>query len=231
MIRTILLVIDLAISTTIALIVLLFIGLINPYGKAANMVFYSWSWLIIKISGINLQIHGKENFQASKGYIVAANHRNIFDIPIICIASKLNIRFAAKVELFKIPIFGQAITLAGMVKIDRSNKDKALEELKKTEGVIKQGVSLVIFPEGTRNKEDKGLLPFKKGAFMMSMNTNQDLLPITVNKSNKILQGLSVKPITITIHFHKPVNPATYQGKRDQFMNDVRETILSKLDD
>jgi len=118
-----------------------------------------------------------------------------------------------------------------MIKIDRSDKQKALAELKKTEIIIKNGVSLVLFPEGTRNVTKAPLLPFKKGAFMMSLNTKQDLLAITVNHSNNILQGWSIKPIAVNIHFHKPLSPALYENNRSQFMEDTRQNILSKLEE
>ncbi|MCB0278090.1 MAG: 1-acyl-sn-glycerol-3-phosphate acyltransferase, partial [Calditrichaeota bacterium] len=225
MIRTLILLIDLFVTTTLAFLILIVFGLINPYGRVSQAVFYYWSLMIIKLSGVKIEISGLENYDRSKGYIVAANHKHLYDIPIICVASKLNIRFAAKVELFKIPIFGIAMQLAGMVKIDRGNNQKALDALKQAESAIKQGVSLVIFPEGTRNKGSEQMLPFKKGAFMMSINTGQDLLPVTVNRSNTILQGISVKPKTVSIHFHPPVSPKTNMKKRDQFMKDVREII------
>ncbi len=225
--------INLAISTTISLILLSVFGLINPYSKICQNIFYYWSLIALKLAGVKIDIHGLEHVDPNKGYVLCSNHLHIFDIPVLCVASKLNLRFAAKKELFKIPVFGQAITLIGMIKIDRGNSKEALKELKKVEEVIdKHKVAVGIFAEGTRNTSGRGLLEFKKGAFMMSMNTHQELLPVTVNGTNKILQGIRVKPRTVNIHFHAPVNPKQYPTeKRDQFMAEVRKTILSKLDD
>jgi 1-acyl-sn-glycerol-3-phosphate acyltransferase len=232
MIRLIILVLEIVINTILSTIVLMIVGLFNPYSKLANLIFYQWSWLIIKISGVKLNVHGFENFDTDQPFIVAANHRHLFDIPILAIASKLNIKFAAKKELFKVPVFGLALKLIGTVKIDRANNKKALGVLKKIEAILrKHSVSLVIFPEGTRNKRGKGLTPFKKGAFMTSLNSGIPILPVSINGSDLILQSFRCKPREITVYFHKPIEPNSYELKdRTNFMNDTNKVILSKLD-
>lgn len=232
MIRSFFLVLNIVISTSIALLLLLIFGLINPYSNTCKQIFYVWCQLILKISGIKIDCSGLDNFDSTRGYIVCSNHLHLFDIPILCVASKLNIKFAAKKELFKIPIFGQALHLIGMVRINRGNTKEALSSLKKAEDVIvNKHASLVIFPEGTRNRSGHGMLPFKKGAFMMALNTKQAILPASINGSNKILNGLRVKPRRVSIHFH-PVIESTHYGieKRKEFMTQTRKVIESKLE-
>ena len=229
MIRSIILVPHLIISTTLCMILLVLFGLFNPYNKATNAFFYYWSKLVLLNAGVKLNVTGLENFDRSKGYIIAANHSHLLDIPVLCVASKLGIRFAAKKELFRIPIFGQALYLIGMVKIDRGRTKTALENLKKIEDKIEKGVTLAIFPEGTRNRTGKEMLKFKKGAFMMALNTHQPLLPVTVNGSNKILFGAILKAGTVDVHFHPTINPDDYGiEKRAEFMDKTREVIESK---
>lgn len=232
MIRALILAVDLVISTIIAFLLLLIFGLINPYSRICGGIFYVWSWLIIKISGIRIDVSGLDNIDPSIGYIVASNHLHLYDIPVIAAASGLNIRFAAKKELFKIPIFGQALYLCGMVRIDRGNTQSALQTLRKTESIMKtHQVSVVLFPEGTRNRDGAGMLPFKKGAFMMALNTGLPMLPITINRTDSRLQGFSIKPGTVTMHIHPPMDPADYSlDTRQAFMNDLRATISAKLE-
>ena len=232
MIRLLILIIEIVINTILSTLILTVVGLFNPYSKFANQIFYQWSWFIIKISGVKLKVEGLDKFDRNEPYVVATNHRHLFDIPILVIASKLNIRFAAKKELFKIPIFGLALSLIGMVKIDRSNKKKALDVLKKVEQKLREhSVSLVIFPEGTRNKEGKGLQKFKKGAFMTSLNTGIHILPVSVNGSNLILNSFKCKPREIKVSFHKPLDPNNYGIKeRTRFMDETYKNIHSKLD-
>lgn len=233
MLRTMISIINIAITTTISLILLCVFGLINPYSNACKRIFYTWSAIALKLAGVKIEITGKENIDPSRGYVLCSNHLHLFDIPVLCVASKLNIRFAAKKELFKVPIFGQTLSLIGMVKIDRGNTGKALKALQQAEAAIgEHKIALSIFAEGTRNRSGKGLLPFKKGAFMMALNTKQAMLPVTLNGTNKVLHGMSLKPRTVHVHFHKPIEPETYTLEtRQQFMSDVREIIESKLED
>ena len=229
MIRFIILVPHMIISTTLCLLTLCLSGIFNPYSQFNNNLFYYWSKLILFNAGVKLNITGLENIDRSHGYILTSNHTHLLDIPVLCVASKLGLRFAAKKELFNIPVFGQALALIGMVKIDRGKTQNALKNLKKIETKINQGVTLAIFPEGTRNRKGKEMLPFKKGAFMMSINTHQPLLPVSVNKSNTILQGFKLIPGQIDVHFHPPIDPAHYGlEKRKEFMDITRTVIESK---
>ena len=90
MIRSLLLFIDIAITTTMALVIVLLFGWSNPHGQLGKYVIYYWSLIIIKISGIKLNIHGHEHLKADHGYIVVANHQHIYDVPLIIYASILH---------------------------------------------------------------------------------------------------------------------------------------------
>jgi 1-acyl-sn-glycerol-3-phosphate acyltransferase len=228
--RSLLLYSSTAFTTTLSFFIILVAGLINPYSRFCNGVFFSWSWLLCKIAGLKFNVHGLENFDPNKGYVLCPNHRHLFDIPILCVTSKLNIKFAAKKQLFSIPIFGQTLSLIGMVKIDRENTKNAVAELKRAEELISKGVTLVIFPEGTRNKTpEKGMLPFKKGAFQMAINTHQSILPVTIIGSNGVLKGFSATPRTIDIYFHKPIEAKPYINSREALVQLTRAQIESKL--
>jgi 1-acyl-sn-glycerol-3-phosphate acyltransferase len=229
MIRAILLILHICLYTFFALIVLLISGLINPYSKFNHLLFQTWADIICKICGLEFEIEAFENFNPHKGYIVCVNHRNLLDIPIVGAATGLNIKFAAKKELFSIPVFGQVLFLIGMVKIDRANRQKALDSLKDSQKMFTHGVSLVIFPEGTRNRSGKGLLSFKKGAFVMAVQSGQEILPISVNDSNKIISGFSVKPRKIKIVIHPPLDPKAFKDNKEELLTICQEKILSGL--
>ena len=230
MLRFIVLVIVLVLDTLFVFLDTLLLGIFfNRYGKFGKFQLMFWSSLIVKTSGLKLNVTGLENYDPNESYVVASNHRHLYDIPVLAIATKLNLKFIAKKELFRIPVFGWILYLVGMVKVDRKNSTKALESLKKAQQVAEEHkISLTVFPEGTRSKKP-GLLPFKKGAFMTSINTNIPLLPISVEGTDKILKGFKCIPRTINVHIHPPIDPSKYGvEKRGVFMKDVKEIIESK---
>jgi 1-acyl-sn-glycerol-3-phosphate acyltransferase len=227
MLRFPFLILSLIFATIISFLMIFFGGWISRYGKFGKAVFYAWSYLVIYISGVRIRVHGKENYDFKKGYILAPNHTHLYDIPALVVGTKLNMKFLAKKELFYIPFFGWTMWMLGMISIDRGNTQKSVESIKKAQNVIEDyGVTLTVFPEGTRSRTGK-LGVFKKGAFMTSYNTNTPLLPVTINGANKILKGFYIMPRFIDIYIHKPLDPKDYVGKREQFMADAREKIHS----
>lgn len=230
MIRLVILFFVLIVDTVFIFINTFLLGLFfNRYGNFGKFQLMFWSKWIVKVAGLKFNVTGTENYDPNESYVVASNHRHLFDIPVLARATKLNLKFIAKKELFRIPVFGWILYLVGMVKVDRKNSTKALESLKKAQKIAEEHkISLTVFPEGTRSKKD-GLLPFKKGAFMTSINTEIPLLPISVEGTDKILQGFKCKPRTINVHIHPPVDPKEYGvAKRNDFMKDVKKIIESK---
>ena len=218
------------IVTTIVFVMLLLFGLFfNCYGWFGKSLLKFWSSSVLLFSGVKLNVTGLENYDQNESYIVASNHRHLYDIPVLAIATKLNLKFIAKKELFRIPVFGWVLSLVGMIKIDRSNSTKAVASLKKAQEIAEEHkISITVFPEGTRSKIGE-LLPFKKGTFMTSINTGIPLLPISIEGSDKVLVGFKCKPRTINVHVHKPIDPKKYDAsKRTEFMIDVRKIIQSK---
>jgi len=229
MIRYLLLWFVVAVETILVFIALLLGVFFNKYGAYGKACLMYWSKGVLKTAGITLEVTGLENYNPEESYIVASNHRHFFDIPSLAIATKLNIKYVAKKELFNIPIFGQVLHLVGMISVDRGNSSKALESLKKAQMLAdKYKISPTVFPEGTRSKKP-GLLPFKKGPFMMSLNTGIPLLPISLEGTDKVFVGKKCIPRTVHVHIHPPVNPNDYgMEKRNDFLKDVKAIIESK---
>ncbi len=110
-----------------------------------------------------------------------SNHLSNFDVPLLFRAIPTPIRYLAKKELYKIPVFAQALHVAGIIKIDRGAGARSYAAI--NEGVAKakeNGYSLIVFAEGTRSR-DGDIHPFKKGAFRMAISTGLPVVPVTVN--------------------------------------------------
>jgi 1-acyl-sn-glycerol-3-phosphate acyltransferase len=168
----------------------LFIVSLAPFdrkGKLAYGIGRLWAWAILKISGIRLRVQGLGRLDSGRQYIFMANHQSNIDIPVLAQSlPQFELRWLAKKELLFVPFFGWAIWSSRQIIVDRSNRAKAMASLRKAKEKISGGISVVIFPEGTRSVTG-GLLPFKRGGFLLAVRTGTPIVPITINGSGAIL--------------------------------------------
>ena len=192
-----------------------------------------WARINLTLSGVRVRVIGKEKVDRNKSYIVMANHQSNFDVLALATRLPLQLRWVAKRELLKVPIFGFAIKRMGMIIIDRRDPDKARESMKVADEKIKSGLSVIILPEGTRSKDGR-LLEFKKGGFVMALSTKTPILPVTINGSRFCLPkgGLfSLKPGRIQMIIHDFVDVAGLTVEdRDMLLTKVRGIIERSLD-
>jgi 1-acyl-sn-glycerol-3-phosphate acyltransferase len=191
-----------------------------------------WARINLALSGVRVNVIGAEKVDRNKSYIVMSNHQSNFDVLALATRLPLQLRWVAKRELLKVPIFGLAVKRMGMIFIDRKDPEKAHESMKAADEKIKSGLSVIILPEGTRSKDGR-LLEFKKGGFVMALSTKTPILPITINGSRFCLPkgGLfSLRPGKIQLVIHDLVEVAglTIQD-RDRLLVQVREIIEGSL--
>ena len=228
MLRLIFFIPVLVISTTISAILALLVGLLNPYGRYATAVFRGWARSLLLAAGIKPEISGLENIEPEKSYILIANHQSHMDIPVLSCVLPVPLRIIAKKELFKIPFLGWGMKGVGMLSIDRSNRKKSIDTLKEAEEIIKTHVlSILAFPEGTRSDDGK-IHPFKKGPFILAINTGLPLLPVSVSGTRKITPKgkISIHPGRVKVIIHPPVSTDNLTlGDRHKLVEDFQKTI------
>ena len=134
-----------------------------------------WSRTIARCSGVEVRVEGLENLEGDRPYIFAGNHQSQFDIFALDGFLMVDFRWMAKKELFRIPIVGAAMRLAGSIPIDRSHGRKAMKSLAEAATRIASGTSVVIFPEGTRTSDGR-LQPFKSGAMYLAIKSGVDIV-------------------------------------------------------
>jgi 1-acyl-sn-glycerol-3-phosphate acyltransferase len=196
----------------------------------------SWCKKVVLHTRMNITVRGKEHMKSGATYLVMSNHQSHYDVPVLFYVLGANLRMITKVELFKIPIFGEAIRQAGFIAIDRSNRTRAIESLRIAKEKLASGVHVWIAPEGTRSKTGE-LLPFKKGGFNVALEANLPILPVTIQGTRQALraQGMRTQPdAKIEVTIGEPIDPARYPGgelrvRREALMKDVRKVIESGL--
>jgi 1-acyl-sn-glycerol-3-phosphate acyltransferase len=149
-------------------------------------VVRGWAAMWFRVSGASLTISGQEHVQNGRSYVVVSNHRSAFDIMAHFLAIPLPIRYLAKKELFRIPIFGQALRLIGIVEVDRQAGTSIHQHINKSaREAIRMGRSLIIYPEGTRPRDGE-MRPFKKGAFTIASSMELPVLPTVITGSRSV---------------------------------------------
>ena len=149
--------------------------------RVGEALIQLWSRAFLLVPPMSYTVTGTEHIEPGTQYFFLSNHLSNFDVPLLFRAIPTPIRYLAKKELYKIPVFAQALNVAGIVKIDRGAGARSYAAI--NEGVARakeNGYSLIVFPEGTRSR-DGDLHPFKKGAFRMAISTQLPVVPVTVN--------------------------------------------------
>lgn len=217
----------------IAILVLLVPHLDRGARFTYNYLARGWAWINLTLTGVRVKVIGREKLYLKKHFIIMTNHQSNLDVLALATRLPLQLRWVAKRELLKVPIFGTAIKRMGMIFIDRKDPEKAHESMKKAGEKIRSGLTVIIFPEGTRSRDGK-LLEFKKGGFVMALQTKTPILPITINGSRFCLPkgGLfSLRPgkIQMVIHDIVDVTGLTIED-RDTLLIRVRAVIEGGLD-
>jgi 1-acyl-sn-glycerol-3-phosphate acyltransferase len=150
-----------------------------------------------------------------------------FDIPVLQAYLPVQFRWLAKAELFRIPVFGYAMQRAGYISINRFNRKSAIESLNKAAEIIKNGVSVIIFPEGTRSRENNIQL-FKKGGFVLAVDSGVPIIPVIIHGTWAIMQKkqILVQPGHVILEIKKPINTLDFTRKtKNNLMEKVRSII------
>jgi 1-acyl-sn-glycerol-3-phosphate acyltransferase len=211
-------------------VVVIFVSFFNPGSPLLQKIARWWGLILLRIAGVPVQVEGLEHLKPGQAYVYAANHRSNFDIFVLISTLPGRFLFVAKKSLFKIPIFGQALSGMGSISVDRDNLQSAIQSLNRATAIVKSGVSMIIFPEGTR-ATSRELLPFKKGVFIMALKAGQPIVPVSISGTRFIQarQTIRVMPGPIKVVISPPISPRAFRRKED-LMAAVRQAIDAHYD-
>jgi 1-acyl-sn-glycerol-3-phosphate acyltransferase len=192
-----------------------------------------WSDRLVRRAGIQLDVRGAEHARAGdETFVVMSNHQSHFDIPVIFRAFPGRLRMVAKTELYRIPIFGGAVRAAEFIEIDRFDRARSHASIELAKERLRSGIHVWIAPEGTRSETGR-LGHFKKGGFILALETGTRILPVTVEGTRHVLRPHTTRirpdrPVEVT--FHPPVDPKPFGlERRDELVALVKSTIASAL--
>jgi 1-acyl-sn-glycerol-3-phosphate acyltransferase len=190
-----------------------------------------WGRLLCALNFTPVEVEGLEHVQPGRAYVIMTNHQSYFDILAVCARWPAQFRWVIKQELRRVPFLGSATARMGCVFVDRRNREAAVASLRAAKPLFDRGISLLIFPEGTRRRDGR-LGEFKKGGFMVALDSSLPVLPVSLSGAYRVLRPgtLALRPGRVRIRIHAPVDTAAYglEG-RDRLMADVRAAIAAGL--
>lgn len=189
-----------------------------------------WMGMYLPMIGCPLRISGKEHFEAGKNYIVVCNHNSLMDVPVTSPGIPGTNKTIAKKEFAKVPLFGIIYQL-GSVLVDRKSEQSRREGYQQMKAVLAMGMHICIYPEGTRNKTNEPLKPFKDGAFRLALETGKPVMPALLFHTRGVMPAGKVFflwPHPLEMQFLPPMRPASGESVK-AFRERVFEVMKAEL--
>ena len=232
MIRTAFIILWVVVATAVLGIAAIVVSFFTRTGNPVHIIARIWARSILTVSRVPVRVSGLSNIEPGQSYIYMANHQSNFDIPVLLGYLPVQFRWLAKAELFKIPVFGRAMLGAGYVKIDRFDQQSAFKSIDEAAQRMKNGVSVMIFPEGTRSR-DGNIRPFKKGGFVMAVDSGIPIVPVILKGTRSIMakSSLQIKRGAVEMQIARPIHTAGYSREtKEDLMGKVRTVICQEFE-
>ena len=208
------------------------IGVVDRSGEGILWVARNWIRWILATCHIEVECEGLEHIDPEQPYVFMSNHQSVLDIGALVLTLPVDWRFVAKRELTWVPFFGWALGLSDQIVIDRGNRTSAVRSLQRAAERVRGGISVIVFPEGTRSPTGR-MREFKSGGFHLAIEAQVPILPATVSGSFHLIpkRSLKVQSGTIKVSYGKPI-PTRGLGveERHALKERVRQAIEQGYD-
>lgn len=184
-------------------------SLFDRRGHFAHRCARAWSWLILKTTGVTVDVEGLDRITPGTTYVFVSNHQSIYDIPVIFASLPYQLRIIAKDSLAKFPVLGWHLRRGGHLFVDRKNPDRS-GILDRWRALVQDGLSLIIFAEGTRSVDGR-VARFKAGSFMLALEAGLPVVPLAVVGTKHVMKKgrLRTEPGHARLVVHAPIQPPT----------------------
>ena len=210
-------------------------SLVDRSGTFAHGCARLWSRLILVTTGVRVRVEGLDTLAPGRSYVFVSNHQSIYDIPVLFWSLPYQLRIIAKESLGSFPFLGWHLRRTGHLLVDRRNPDRA-GILRRWRGLVVSGLSLIIFPEGTRSADGR-VGRFKAGSFMLAIEAGLTVVPLSVVGTRRVMRKgrLTVEPGDVTLAIHPPIDAAARAAHPSiedarALAAEVREIILGGVE-
>jgi 1-acyl-sn-glycerol-3-phosphate acyltransferase len=199
-------------------------------GYFAHGCARTWSWLILATTGVSVDVRGLSRLERGRTYVFISNHQSIYDIPVIFSALPYQLRIIAKESLGQFPFLGWHLRRTGHLLVDRRNPDRA-GILRRWKALVGEGLSLIVFPEGTRSADGRVGL-FKAGSVLLAIEAQLPIVPVSVDGTRFVMHkgDLTTKPGHATLVVHSPIETRGMDASGARALADrLRATVTAGL--
>ncbi len=202
-------------------------SLLDRRGYFAHGCARAWSWLILATTGVSVDVRGLDRLEPGRTYIFVSNHQSIYDIPVIFASLPFQLRIIAKESLGNFPFLGWHLRRAGHLLVDRRNPDRA-GILRRWKALVGQGLSLIIFPEGTRSPDGQ-VRTFKGGSFLLAIEAGLPIVPLSVDGTRLVMRKgrLMTCPGHARLTVHAPIETAGVDVSRARELGEQVRAIVA----
>lgn len=205
----------------------LVVSLFDKNGERQFLMARTWGKMLTVVMGMDVEIEGLEHLQPGQHYIFAGNHRSYSDTPALLKTLPRSFRFMAKESLFKIPLMGHHLQLAGHIPVSLDNPRAALKSLHRAAEMIRENpISVLIFPEGGRT--EGALEPFKEGAAIIGIKSGIPIVPFGLIGTREVMPmhhaTIRGGPVKVRLGAPIPTEGLIFKDKTritEQLRNDV----------
>lgn len=191
-----------------------------------------WCNTLIKLSGSTITVTGSENIPQDRPVVFIANHRSMYDIPMMLTQLGKPISLVSKIEVQKLPYIRKWMELLHCLFLDRQDPRQGMRIIGEAAELVKKGYSVGIFPEGTRSKGEEGdLLPFMAGAFRIAFNSKAPIVPVVMFRTRECLEAdghFTIKPAKLAVHILPPVETAEMTRQDLKTLPEEMEALFRK---
>jgi 1-acyl-sn-glycerol-3-phosphate acyltransferase len=202
---------------------------VDRSGDFGHRCARAWARRILKTTGVTVSVSGLEHLDPQASYVFASNHQSIYDIPIIFASLDYQLRIVAKASLGRFPFLGWHLSRTGHLLVDRRNPGSGV--VRKMKRLVSEHHSLIVFPEGTRSETGE-VGRFKKGPFLVAMESQLPIVPLSVAGSRHVmLKGrLMTCPGHVRLTIHPPVaTSGITRPEIQRFAERVRHTVVADV--
>ena len=206
-----------------------YIASLFPNGEdRARRYLIHWARISLKLARLEITVAGLERLDLNRPYVFMPNHSSFLDVLLVFAFIPHNFRSIVKEEFFSIPLMGLTVKSSGQIPLDRKNPRKGLRSIKLAAELLKRGVSIVAFPEGTRSPDGE-IHEFKTTLFVLPIRTRIPVVPVLIEGTFQALRSGSVllrhHPVKVT--FLDPVSPGCFSDKdRAAYAEEVRRRLI-----
>ncbi len=202
--------------------------LLDRSGTFAHWCARLWSWLILATTGVRVDVEGREHVRPGMPCVFVANHQSIYDIPIVFWSLPTQLRIIAKDSLGRFPVLGEHLRRTGHLLVNRRQPGPVV--LKQVSRLIARGVSLVVFPEGTRSADGR-VGRFRGGIFLVAIQAGVPIVPVSLSGSRHVMKKgrLMTCPGRVQLTVHPPIDTAGESPESAKALAERARLVVSAI--